>query len=172
MVRHTLKSLGPKVLADRMVGDYVQQLYVPATAASRTLDHGFQGAKELATWKRRMLQGWSDVRVDHVESAGVGDTPEVGNTMSVHAFVSLGRLTPEDVDVQVLHGRVRDEDTLHDVQSSPLRLEESYEANRHRFDGRVQLATTGPFGYTVRVVPRNAHLASVAELGLVATPAP
>ena len=29
MVRHTLKSLGPKVLATRMVRDYVRQLYTP-----------------------------------------------------------------------------------------------------------------------------------------------
>ena len=30
MVRHTLKSLGPKVLATRMVRDYVRTLYAPA----------------------------------------------------------------------------------------------------------------------------------------------
>ena len=30
MVRHTLKSLGPKVLATRMVRDYVRELYTPA----------------------------------------------------------------------------------------------------------------------------------------------
>ena len=35
---------------------------------------------------------------------------------------------------------------------------------------RVTLANTGHFGYTVRVVPRNNHLASVAEMGLVAVP--
>jgi starch phosphorylase len=170
MVRHTLRSLGPKVLADRMVGDYVHQLYVPATEASRTLNHGFQGAKELADWKRRVSDGWSEVRVDHVDSAGVGDTPEVGVTMAVHAFVSLGQLSPADVDVQLLHGRVRDEDTLHEVQTTSLKLAESFESNRHRFDGDVRLATTGPFGYTVRVVPSNARLASVAELGLVTQP--
>ncbi|WP_148574604.1 alpha-glucan family phosphorylase [Nocardioides caldifontis] len=170
MVRHTLKSLGPKVLADRMVGDYVDQLYCPAAEASRTLNGSYVGAKELASWKKRIVSGWRDVRIDHVESAGVGDMPEVGATMSVHAFVTLGELSPDDVDVQVLHGRVRDEDTLGEVQTTSLKPVESYESNRHRFDGSVTLATTGPFGYTVRVVPRNAHLASVAELGLVALP--
>jgi glycogen phosphorylase len=170
MVRHTLKSLGPKVLADRMVGDYVQQLYVPATEASRSLNGSYAGAKDLAGWQKRVVSGWRDVRIDHVESAGVGDMPEVGATMAVHAFVTLGELAPDDVDVQVLHGRVRDEDTLGEVQTTSLKLVESYESNRHRFDGSVTLATTGPFGYTVRVVPRNGHLASVAELGLVALP--
>ena len=49
-------------------------------------------------------------------------------------------------------------------------LAESYEGGRHRFDGDVVLDRTGPFGYTVRVVPRNDLLASPAELGVVALP--
>ncbi len=171
MVRHTLRSLGPKVLAGRMVSDYVEQLYAPAAVSSRTLNGSYAGAHELAEWKKRVVGAWSGVRVDHVDSVGVGDSPEVGATMSVHAYVSLGELGPDDVDVQLVHGRVREEqDDLVDATTSSLKLVESYEANRHRFDGSVTLATTGPFGYTVRVVPKNAHLASVAELGLVALP--
>ena len=37
MVRHGLRSLGPLVQADRMVGDYVTNLYAPAAQASRAL---------------------------------------------------------------------------------------------------------------------------------------
>jgi starch phosphorylase len=32
----------------------------------------------------------------------------------------------------------------------------------------VRLDESGPFGYTVRIVPRHPALASVADLGLVA----
>ena len=35
MVRHTLQTLGPKVLASRMVRDYVEQYYVPAAQSLR-----------------------------------------------------------------------------------------------------------------------------------------
>ncbi len=170
MVRHTLKSLGPKVLADRMVGDYVHRLYVPAAESSRALNDSFAGAVDLAAWKQRMVAGWPGVHVEHVDSSGIGDMPEVGAVLQVRAFVSLGDLKPGDVDVQLLHGRVWDEDTLREVSTTSLELAESYEAHRHRFDGEVALTQAGPFGYTVRVVPRNPHLASIAELGLVAAP--
>ncbi|MCW2817173.1 MAG: glycogen phosphorylase, partial [Nocardioides sp.] len=40
---------------------------------------------------------------------------------------------------------------------------------RHRFDGDVALSRSGPFGYTVRIVPSNGLLTSYAELGVVAT---
>ena len=171
MVRHTLKSLGPKVLATRMVRDYVEQLYTPSAASSRALNHDYAGARSLAEWKARVRSGWPSVTIDHVESTGVGDSPELGATLEVHVFVSLGELSPQDVDVQVVHGRIRHEDDLVDSQAQSLALAETYEAGRHRFEGKVALAQTGPFGYTVRILPNHPLLASPAELGCVALPA-
>jgi glycogen phosphorylase len=170
MVRHTLRSLGPKVLATRMVRDYVERLYAPAATSSRTLNGDYAGAAELAAWKHRIRAGWSQVSVDHVDSSDVPDSPELGDTIDVHVFVSLGDLSPEDVDVQCVHGRIAHEDDLVDTTTQSLVHAESYEAGRHRFDGKLELSATGPFGYTVRVLPRNEHLASPAELGCVALP--
>ncbi len=171
MVRHTIGSLGPQVLATRMVRDYVQQLYVPAAESGRALDRAdYRGARELAAWKHQVRDGWRGVRVDHVESAGVADTPELGSTLELRAFVSLGRLAPKDVDVQVVHGRVDATDCLTSTSVVSLRHGEAYEGGRHRFDGEVKLERTGAFGYTVRVLPANERLANARELGLVVLP--
>jgi starch phosphorylase len=153
-----------------MVADYVDRLYLPATVAGRALagGTGFTGARELAAWKGRVRAGWQQVRVDHVESGGVGEVPQVGDALHVKAYVSLGDLDPADVEVQVVHGRVSESDELASFTVDPLALAESYEAGRHAFAGEVLLDASGPFGYSVRVVPRHAGLASVAEVGLVA----
>jgi len=167
MVRHTLKSLGPKVVSTRMLRDYVEKLYVPSARTSRRVNHDYRGAARLAVWKQRVLAGWPAVHVDHVESTGAEDSPELGASLELHAFVSLGDLSPDDVDVQVVHGRVVGEDQMVDQAAQSLTLAESYEAGRHRFDGQLTLGRTGPFGYTVRVLPKNDLLASPAELGVV-----
>jgi starch phosphorylase len=169
MLRHTLKSLGPKVLATRMVRDYVRQLYAPAAINARALNSDYAGARDLAAWKTRVKGGWPEVRVEHVESSGVGDAAEVGATLVVRAFVALGALDPVDVEVQLVHGRARSDDTLTDTAAVTLGLTESYEGDRHRFDGEIALSRSGPFGYTVRIVPSNGLLTSYAELGVVAT---
>jgi starch phosphorylase len=171
MVRHTLKSLGPKVLATRQVCDYVRELYTPASRTSRLLNSDYTGARELSAWKQRVRRAWAGVHVEHVESHGHGDSPEVGSTLTVRAFVALGSLSPDDVDVQVVHGRPGSEDQLTDSAISSMTVAETYEGDRHRFDAQVPLDRSGSFGYTVRIVPRNEALASVAELGLVALPA-
>jgi len=166
MVRHTLKTLGPKVLASRMVRDYVTMLYAPAAAASRRLAADeYAGAKELAAWRTQVLSAWPAVRVQHVESSGVGDTPELGATLHLRAEVDLGGLSPEDVDVQAAYGRVDATDHLRDVRS--VSMAPVIDGEHHRYEGTIPLDITGPFGYTVRVLPRHDLLATPAELGVV-----
>ena len=168
MVRHTLKSLGPKVLSTRMLREYVDRLYTPAAISARALNESFDGARDLASWKQRVTGGWGDVRIDHVESSGISETPEVGGSLDLRVFVSLGALSPEDVRVEVVHGKVKGEDQLVDTSVTLLSPAETFEGGRYRFDGNLTLASTGPFGYTVRVLPSNDALATPAELGLVA----
>ena len=168
MVRHTLATLGPKVQATRMVAEYVTRLYAPAARSGRALDGpGYVKARELAAWKARVRKAWPAVRVDHVESVGVGEVAQVGEVLHVRAYVSLGELSPQDVAVQVAYGKVSDSDELSNVRYADLTWDEGYEAGRHAFAGEVRLESTGPFGYTVRVVPAHPLLASAAETGLV-----
>ncbi|MEO8555802.1 MAG: alpha-glucan family phosphorylase [Actinomycetota bacterium] len=169
MMKHTMSTLGPKVLASRQVREYATELYGPASRAGRALDGPtWAGARALADYKTRVRAGWPAVHVDHVESSGVSDSPQVGDILHVSAFVSLGDLAPEEVHVQLVHGRALESDTLRDIETAPLDFAETYEAGRHRFEGDLVLTRTGVFGYTVRVLPKHADMASAAEMGLVA----
>ncbi len=177
MVGHTLRALGPRVQASRMVRDYVEELYRPAARASRALGDGadalgqpvpFAAARELATWKRRVTRAWGGVRIEHVESEDGDQGP--GGSLVVRATVALGELAPEDVNVEVVYGRVGDADEIIDPAVSSLDLEAGPEDGVARFLGKAELGRPGPFGYTLRVVPRHPLLASDAELGLVTLP--
>ncbi|MBA2445405.1 MAG: alpha-glucan family phosphorylase, partial [Nocardioidaceae bacterium] len=170
MVRHTLKSLGPKVLASRMVRDYVHELYTPAAVASRRVLHDNRAVEDLADWKARVRAAWPHVRIEHVDSTGVSDSPSLGSTLAVKVYASLGTLTPDELDVQVVHGRVAGDDELREPQVASLTHAEAYEGGRHRFEAEVDLDHAGPFGYTVRIMPKNDLLASSAEVGLIAWP--
>ncbi|MFG2649422.1 alpha-glucan family phosphorylase [Streptomyces sp. NPDC048436] len=169
MVRRTLTRLGPKVLAGRMVRDYVEQLYVPAARAHRTL--GAEAAAELALWKARVRAAWPRVAVDHVEATATGATAELGSTLSLRVRVRLGELTPDDVEVQTIAGRVDPEDFIAEASPLPLKPVGGPDAEgRCLYEGPLALDRTGPFGYTVRILPAHRLLASGAELGLVAVP--
>ncbi|MCZ2816613.1 alpha-glucan family phosphorylase [Modestobacter sp. VKM Ac-2984] len=167
MVRDTLRETGPKVLATRMVRDYVQRLYVPAAGAARSMaTGGYEPARAEAAWRAKLLEHWPGVRVAHVEATGVGETPEIGGGIDLRAEVELPGLAPSDVLVEAAYGRVDDADGLHEITTLALR-HESVDGSRHWFTGTVPLMRTGAFGYTVRVLPHSAHLVVPAELGVV-----
>ncbi len=174
MVRHGLRSLGPLVQADRMVSDYVTRLYAPAARASRALAAGrSEAASELAAWKARVRQAWSGVRIEHVEADGA--EPALGAVLDVRVTATLGDLSPSDVCVEVVYGRLGDDDELVDPAQVVLTAEDSPAAPagpapHTRFSGPVELGQPGPFGYTVRILPHHELLASSADLGLVTYP--
>ncbi len=170
MVRHTLKSLGPQVLASRMVRDYVEDLYTPAARSSRRISTDPDAPGALAAWKQKVRAGWPKVRIEHVESEGVSEAPALGSKLTVRVYANLGDLQPEDVDVQVVHGRVAGDDQLRDPSVASLQHAESHDGGRHRYEAVVDLDQTGPFGYTVRILPRHDLLVSSAEVGLVSWP--
>ena len=171
MLQHTLTVLGPKVLASRMVRDYVQKLYEPSAVSSRAvLADDAALARELATYAARARAAWHGVRVEHVDMNDVGDAPQRGTEVGVRAYVALGDLTPMDVVVHMVSGRVDHNDRIVNPQVTTLAAAESYEGHRWRYEATVTLDATGPFGYTVRVLPQYAGLADPAELGLQATP--
>ncbi|MPY46294.1 glycosyltransferase family 1 protein, partial [Streptomyces phyllanthi] len=167
MVRQTLTHLGPKVLAGRMVREYVERLYAPAARSHRELT--LDAARELAEWKARVRSAWHRVTVDHVETSASTATAELGTTLALRVRVGLGQLAPDDVEVQAVSGRVDSEDRLTDATGVPLKPTGGPDGEgRWVYEGPLSLDRTGPFGYTVRILPAHRLLASPAELGLVA----
>ncbi|MEU4035960.1 glycosyltransferase family 1 protein [Streptomyces collinus] len=169
MVRQTLTLLGPKVLAGRMVREYVDRLYAPAAQAHRALTP--DTARELAAWKARVRAAWPGVSVDHVETTATTATAELGTSVGLRVRVGLGELSPDDVEVQAVSGRVDSEDRITDATTVPLKPVGTPDLEgRLLYEGPLSLDRTGPYGYTVRILPAHRHLASGAELGLVTVP--
>jgi starch phosphorylase len=166
MMRHALRSLGPLVRADRMVGDYVTNLYAPAARASRALAaDGDRPARDLAAWKDRVRRAWGSVRIEHVEADGA--EPSLGAVLDVRVTVALGDLAPSDVCVEVVYGRIGEDDEIIEPLHVALTPDDSAPG---RFSGSVELSQPGPFGYTGRVLPSHPMLDNAAELGLVTYP--
>ncbi|APB01193.1 alpha-glucan family phosphorylase [Nocardia seriolae] len=172
MVRHTLRTLGPQVLASRMVRDYAVDYYAPTASAYEALsDNDFKGARELSVYRRRVESAWPSVKVLQVDSSGLPDTPVIGADLALRARIDLGGLTPADVTVQAVLGRVSPADDLTDVHAYPMR-HHGTDSGAEVFTIETPVPISGAVGYTIRILPHHPLLASDAELGLVATPSP
>ena len=172
MVRHTLQTLGPKVLASRMVRDYTEQYYVPAAQSLRRTVESMAGepfgaARELAEYRRRVQQAWPRVEITDVDSYGLPDTPLLGSELTLKATVRLAGLRPDEVVVQAVLGRVDTSDAITDPVTVPMTHTEAVDGDTEVFSTTTPLPVAGPVGYTVRVLPHHRLLAGDNELGLV-----
>lgn len=168
MMRDTISGLGPKVMATRMVRDYVTKLYAPAAvSAARVNDDG--SARQLAQWKQKVRTAWPGVEVAGIQTH-LPDTVTVGSSHVFQTTVRLNGLDASDVAVELVVGDVDASDELRNIRI--LRFEycgscqPDGDAMVFRLDKMSR--TPGLVGYTVRVVPDHPLLASLAELGLAA----
>ncbi len=145
----------------RMVQEYAERFYLAGVEryAQLTAD-GMNRAKALATWKTRIQESWSQVRVETVETEPFSQL-QVGNKFHVRARVRLGTLTPEDVRVEIYLGRVDATGELMDAEAIPMQPIEQDKAGNHLFEAcDVTCFASGRHGYTVRVIPHHPDSAS------------
>jgi glycogen phosphorylase len=166
-VRHCVASLGPEVLAARMVRDYTERMYVPAARRSRVLAAGDYGAAtERVRRRHRATEQWPQVAVWSVDAPG--DDYQLGARLPLRVKVGLGELTPDEVEVEALYGRLGRDDELVDPDRAALHPTGKRDGDAWLFEGELPLTSPGAFGYTVRVLPRLDPDDPPAELGLVA----
>ena len=162
-----------KVLASRMVRDYVNTLYTPGGAvgacARRPGARGRAGAG--AAGSTHVAKEWGAVHVDHLEAGGVGDSPDA-------------RREPPAARVRLARRRSRPTtSTARCCSAGPTTTTGWSSRPRCRWllrcrtraaggasTGVLPLDRAGSFGYTVRILPKNRYLASAAEMNLVALP--
>src|SRR6185437_13298136 len=90
----------------RMVHDYMTELYNPAHIQHIRMRQGdCQLVRDKARWDLKIREVWEQVRF--VEAAG-GPSGSVisGKPVPVRAAVELAGLTPEDVRVELVMGRI------------------------------------------------------------------
>jgi starch phosphorylase len=160
MMKEAMKMAISEFSSDRMVREYSARFYVPASNNFKALtqDGSFK-AKELALTQSRLTSLWSNIRLSSPRLTTDGDFM-VGDTFRITLEVFLGELTPEEVEVQVYHGKFRAADRLEGSRAETMWLQETISEGTHIYACTITCADSGRFGYTARVIPRGDEILS------------
>jgi starch phosphorylase len=164
-VKASMSSLGPFVTADRMLRDYVEQLYEPAAKHGKEMAVSeFARARALAAWKSAINEGWGEVEVINVDGDLTAAT--VGDHRSVSATVRIGNLSTDDVNVQLAHGSVGANGELIESDIETMTAD-TCQDGVCIYHGSFPTNAAGLYGYTVRVIPAHADLTNDMDMGLI-----
>jgi len=166
-MKATFKKLGPVYNTNRMVDEYAQKFYVPATDRwHRMSQSSFSGARELTQWKTRVETGWKEVHVLAADS-DLTEEVKVGQSVRISVPVHLGPLTPADVRVQVLFGKVNADGDLEAPEILDLKDHTVSPEGRVVYTGNLECRAWGLQGFAVRVLPCHGSLSFLHETGLI-----
>ena len=148
-VRNCIRTIAPKFSMQRQVIDYVTDLYTPA--ATRTTSLSVAEADDIAAWKTKQRNGWSEVRL----SAALEENNHV------RARVWLGDLSPSDIQIQAVVSRngVFQRSALQHAQTLPDGWLE--------YTGSITIPEAGEWQLGVRAVPYRDDLSNPLEVGLL-----
>jgi starch phosphorylase len=168
-----------------MVKEYCQQFYVPAIERNLHLSrNNYEPARHLAAFKERLKENWPQVAITSVK-AGDTQTMGVGEPLPIEAVVQLGSLSPEDVTVEIVYGRLDEKcfdsfehmpgafclinanGQLCNINKTAMTMTGQTPEGTYLYRGNLILPQ-GTVGYTVRVRPANGDFAHIFELPLVA----
>ena len=166
-MKSSIQALAPRFSTHRMVQQYTQTLYLPAAERFRHLAaDGLAAATDLARWKQRLHRGWDHVRVADTR-ADLPKRVQVGDTVTVRAWVEVGTIPLDDLRVELIHGAVTAHGQLTNTSTLEMLAEAPGRGSAAVFQAAIPCQASGACGYTVRVLPQHPDLAHSAEMGLV-----
>jgi starch phosphorylase len=169
-MKASMQTICPMFNTNRMLEEYATRLYVPAAEQWRHLsDKGFEGARGLAQWKANLGKRWSSLRVEQVDANPGGASTElpVGTMIQVRAKVYLDSVKPDDIAVELYHGRVDPHGQLVEGNAEAMTCDQTLDNGIYWFKGEIPCQRSGQQGYAVRIVPKHADLTHRYDTGLI-----
>jgi len=153
-MKQSLLYLSPQFNSQRMLAEYRSDSYEPAHALYAALrKDSFADARKMSAWSQKVSQAWPDVSFLEI---GAGPEPSIisGQQFPMRAVVNLAGLTPEDVRVEAIVGRVGITGELEQTESVTLPAVEQ-RGLAYVFERVFQPDQTGRLGYALRISPNH-----------------
>jgi len=153
-MKQSLTSLSPQFNSQRMVTEYMSQLYEPAHLGFEEISqNNFEPSRERARWNKQVYQVWD--RVNFVEfGPGPDATVLNGRPIPMRAVLDLAGLSAKDVRVEAVIGRVGVSGQLEETQVMTL-LPVEQKGSAVVFAKEFVPHQTGRLGYSLRVSPNH-----------------
>jgi starch phosphorylase len=139
----------------KMVERYGNRFYLPAEKRLKgLLENKAAEATQLSRQLDRLRIHWEEIRANS-PSMHTSDAFHVGTTIHVTADVHLGKLIPDEVDVDLYYGPLKTVETLQSSDTEQMTVKEDRGNGSYVYACDFTLNKTGRYGFTVRITPRG-----------------
>ena len=160
-------SIGQSMSCHRMLMDYSNQAYFPALKNYRHfVKDDYADAKSLAAYFGKLQQSWDRLKIVKIES-NAKPVMQRGDMLTVTAYLDLGGVSPEELQVELYHGTVSNQSSeISNANKAEMKWLRN-EGDLNLYQIRIECVDTGMQGHTVRILPKHASLIHPYRPGFV-----
>lgn len=159
-MRRSMSQLTTRFSSNRMIQEYLDNLYLPAAACFSTRQENNGAlARELMDWHKHLQQHWYEVHLGNLHLV------PVNSGFAVEITIYLGAINPDTVCVQL----IADPEGQHPAACVDLVLTQTLEGPIHAYIYTGQIpGDRAARDYTARVIPAHPHARIPIENSLIA----
>lgn len=151
MMKESMKIAIRDFSSLRMVSEYHNRFYMPAKKRLKfLLDNNAEEARNLAVQRKRLIVNWDSIRIESPMREKDGPF-RVGEAIRVNTIVHLGKLSPEEVEVQLFYGKLKVIDSLTESHTQKMTILENRGDRNYLYTCTIICPTSGRYGFTARV---------------------
>jgi starch phosphorylase len=155
MMKDCMKTIGQSMSCHRMLMDYSNNFYFPALKNYRRFSKDdYAEAKSLAAYFGKLHGSWANLKIIKIES-NAKPVMQRGDMLTVTAYLDLGSIMPEELQVELYHGTVSSQtNEIANAGKTEMKWLKN-EGGLNLYQIRVECMDTGLQGHTVRIMPKH-----------------
>jgi starch phosphorylase len=166
-MKSSMQEIGQSMSSHRMLMDYSNKFYFPALKNYRKMvKDDYAEAKSLAAYFAKLKQSWEQVKIVRQES-NAKPVMQRGDSLTVSAYIELGGLSPDELQVELYHGAVssqnRDLKKARAVEMKSV----GKEGDTYHYQIKIECTDTGWQGHTIRILPKHEALVHPYRTGFI-----
>ena len=155
MMKASIKMAMLDFCSHRMVREYEKRFYAPiAHRMKALLENDIAEAKAQAVQYQRLRSLWQNIKIEPPVRNSDGPF-RVGETFHVTSLVHLGELRPEEAEIQIYYGLLKDVDALAGGNKEIMTVQEDRGNGQYLYACTISCRAAGRYGFTSRAVPRG-----------------
>lgn len=164
MSKESMMTLIPRFNSQRMVRDYVEKFYYPASSQRKTiLENNGEPARQLARWKHKIKTTWPNVTIRQV--CDIPTHTKSGEVLPISVAINLQGLEAQDIKVQCLIGKETQEKEFQLLAQHNLEAKDSNDQGETIFSLDLETSIPGLQYFKIRMYPHNDLLSHIFETG-------
>ena len=158
-VKNSISTIAPDYTTKRMMDDYRSRFYDPMGKRLKTItENDYRITRELATWKRKIWQGWDNIEVLEVDLPDIGQQElGIGEEYEIHVTVDLKQLYGTDVGMEMVVVDGNEEAKPKTVHTHGFEIIKE-EGTKVYYLLKHTLNLPGVFKFGIRMFPYHKHL--------------